>query len=345
MVIKKVIITGSAGYIGSVLTARLQENDYEVVGFDTLFFKSALLKNNKKYNLIQKDIRHIELKDLLGIDAIIHLAALSNDAMGELNNELTEEINYKATVRLAKLAKKAGVKRFIFSSSCSIYGLTKSGFVKESSSVNPLTIYAKSKINSENVLKILADETFTVILLRNATVYGFSPCFRDDLVVNNLVASGMTLGEIRIKSDGTPWRPLIDVRDLSNIIMQFLEVPSKKINGKVINIGFNENNFQIKTILHLIHKHLPECKIIYTGEHGADTRSYQVKFDKLHKNIINYKQQWDLEKSIADMIIQLKQYDYTKRHFLNGKYTRITMLKKILIKHKLTDTLFWQKGE
>jgi len=342
MAIKKVLITGSAGYIGSVLAPVLESKDYHVIGLDTLFFKNALLNKKRAHRLFKKDIRKISIKDLEGIDAIIHLAALSNDAMGEIKKEITRDINHNATVRLAKMAKKAGVKRFIFSSSCSIYGISKKGVVNEESFPNPLTAYAKSKILSEKALQKLADKNFTVALLRNATVYGFSPCFRDDLVVNNLTACGMTLGEIRIKSDGTPWRPLIDVRDLSKIMMLFLEIPSQKINGKIINIGKNENNFQIRKILELIHKQLPACKIIYTGEHGADTRSYQVNFDKFQALFPQFKLNWDLEKSIADLIDNLKKNNYTKRHFLTGKYTRLVTLNKMLKKGNLTDTLFWQ---
>lgn len=342
MAIKNVLITGSAGYIGSALTPLLLKKGYQITGIDTLYFKHALLAKKKMYKLIEKDIRQITKKDLEGIDAIIHLAALSNDAMGELKKELTQDINYKATVRLAKLAKKAGVKRFIFSSSCSIYGISKTGIVTEDTVPNPLTMYAKSKILSEKALQKLADDSFTVALLRNATVYGFSPGFRDDLVVNNLTGCGLSLGEIRIKSDGTPWRPLIDVRDLSEIMTLFLEMPAKKINGKIINIGVNENNFQVKTILKAIHKRLPECKIIFTGEHGADTRSYQVNFNKFHSLFPNFKQQWDLEKSIDDLVTNLKKYNYTRKNFMNGKYTRLTTLKHLLKKQRLTDTLFWQ---
>jgi len=342
MEIKNVLVTGSEGYIGSVLAPLLVSKGYHVRGLDTLYFKNASLNKINTYTLLKKDVRNITSKDLMGIDAIIHLAALSNDALGEIKKEITRDINHNATARLAKMAKKAGVKRFIFSSSCSIYGISKTRIVTEESQANPLTAYAKSKILSEKALQKLADQDFTVALLRNATVYGFAPCFRDDLVVNNLVACGLSLGEIRIKSDGTPWRPLIDVRDLSEIMTLFLQIPPKKINGKIINVGVNENNFQIRTILESIHKQLPTCKIIYTDEHGADTRSYRVNFDKFHRLLPQFEIKWNLERSIADLIKNLKKNKYTKRHFITGKYTRLVMLKKMLKKGKLTDTLLWQ---
>src|SRR5260221_9152598 len=239
MELKHVLVTGSAGYIGSVLVGKLILKGYKVTGIDTLFFENTYLGKRFTGAFVQKDIRLITEKDLQGVDAIIHLAALSNDSMGELKKELTEDINYKATVRLAKLAKKAGVKRFIFPSSCSVYGIAKKSIVDEKSKAHVLTAYATSKIASEKAMQKLADKDFTVCLLRNATVYGFAPAFRDDLVVNNFVMCAMTTGEIRIKSDGTPWRPLIDVRDLSDIMITFLIITPKKINGEIINIGFN----------------------------------------------------------------------------------------------------------
>jgi nucleoside-diphosphate-sugar epimerase len=337
----KVLVTGDKGYIGSVLVPLLLKNNIEVTGIDTHFFTTGLKPVNKKYKSIKKDVRHIKEKDLEGFDAIIHLAALSNDPLGEINPGLTEEINLKASKNLAKLAKQAGVKRFLFSSSCSIYGIAKDGIVNESSPVSPQTAYAESKIKMEEFLKELADKNFCVGLLRNSTVYGYSPKFRNDLVVNNFVTCAIALGKIRIMSDGTPWRPLIDVRDLSKIFIEFLSADEKKINGKTINIGFNENNFQVKDLVAAVHKFLPECEIEFTGEHGSDTRSYQVNFDTFSKLFPQFKQEWKLEKSVKHLIEKLKKQNYTKEDFLSGKFTRLAVIKSLLEKKIVDNNLFF----
>lgn len=339
---QKILVTGDKGYIGSVLVSKLLDKGYEVVGLDTGFFDKCLIKGKKdlNYRKIKKDVRNIEKKDLTGIDAIIHLSALSNDPMGEVDPKLTKEINYKASIRLAKLAKKSGVKRFLFSSSCSIYGIAKNGIVDEKSKINPLTAYAESKIKTEKALMKLASKDFVVGLLRNSTVYGFSSRFRNDLVVNNLVTTALAFGEIRIMSDGTPWRPLIDVRDLSDIFIKFLET-KKTISGKVINIGFNENNFQVKDLVSVVGKQLPKCKITYTGEHGSDTRSYKVKFDLFKKLFPEIKQKWTIDKSVENMVVELAKTGYSKKNFEAKTYSRLAVLKNLLDEKKIDKNLYW----
>ncbi len=348
----KILVTGDRGYIGSVLVPLLLKKNYEVIGFDTEFFssrggsafggKTETNSSNLQYRKITKDVRDIDKKDLEGVDEVIHLSALSNDPMGDLNPKLTEEINFRSSVKLAKLAKKVGVRKFLFSSSCSIYGIAKNGIVNEKSPVNPLTVYAKSKIDTERELLKLADSNFFVGIMRNSTVYGFSPKFRNDLVVNNLVTTALAYGQIRIMSDGTPWRPLIDVRDLSKVFIEFLTIDSKKINGKIINVGFNENNFQVKDIVSVIKKYIPNCKIVYTGEHGKDTRSYKVNFDEFHKLFPNFKQEWPLEKSVKDLIKYLKAENYTRDDFLSGKYTRMAVLKNLIDSGKVDNMLYYK---
>lgn len=339
----RVLVTGDRGYIGAVLTPILLKNSFTVVGFDTDYFAKGMSASIKdKYKKIAKDIRKITKKDLEGIDAIVHLSALSNDPIGQLNPGLTAEINFRSSVRLAKLAKKKGVKRFLFSSSCSIYGIAKEDTVSEKSKVNPLTAYARSKIDTERELIKLADSSFCVGILRNSTVYGFSPRFRNDLVVNNFVTTALAYGEIRVMSDGTPWRPLIDVRDLSKIFMVFLKAPAKKINGKIINIGFLENNLQVKDVLDEVKKQLPECGVVYTGEHGKDSRSYKVNFAKFKALFPNIKQDWTLEKSINDMIVNLRKIKFGKKDFESGKFTRFSVLKNLISLNKLTKNLYWK---
>ena len=337
-----VLVTGDRGYIGSVLVPLLLEKSHQVTGFDTDFFKKEINPPHLQYKKITKDIREISEKDLEGIDAVIHLSALSNDPMGELNPNLTHEINFKGTVKIAKLAKKIGVKRFLFSSSCSIYGIAKDGVVDEESPVNPLTAYAKSKIDAEKELMSIADSDFCVSIMRNSTVYGFSPKFRNDLVVNNLVTTALAFGEIRIMSDGTPWRPLIDVRDLSKVFIEFLEVDSDKINGKIVNIGFDENNLQVKDIVSVVQKYVPGCKVIYTGEHGKDTRSYRVSFKKFKSLFPMLKQEWTLDRSIEDMVQNLKEINFDKKDFESGIYTRLSVIKNLSTSKAVTSDLYWK---
>ncbi len=335
MGIKKILVTGSEGYIGAVLVPKLIRKGYEVVGIDTCYF--GRFNKGVGFRLIKKDIRNITDDDLQNIDAVIHLAALSNDPVGELNPNLTNEINFKATIHLARLAKKQEVKRFLFSSSCSIYGIAKKKIVDEQSPTTSLTAYAKSKVQSENELKKLADENFCIGLLRNSTVYGYSPSFRDDLVVNNLVCRTLLSGEIRIMSDGTPWRPLIDTRDLSDIFIEFLKVDADKINGKIINVGFKENNLQVKDLINEIQRLLPKSKVIYTGEHGRDSRSYRVDFTRFKKIFPRVNQHWSIHKSINDLISQLKKNKFSKK-----TYSRISALKILLQKNKLEINLRWR---
>lgn len=345
MGLKKIIVTGSDGYIGSVLADSLLERGFEVFGIDTLFFNpsfSVLQKNNSHF--LKRDVRDLKYDDIFGFDAIIHLAGLSNDPLGEIDSKLTSDINFQATIKLAKLAKKARIKRFIFSSSCSVYGIEKNGIVDESSKVNPLTTYAKSKIMAEKELVKLADGKFCVGILRNSTVCGYSPNLRIDLVVNNLVLSAVVLKEIRIMSDGEPWRPLIDIRDLSRIFIEFLKIDRKLVNGEIINVGFKENNFQVKDIVSEIQKQIPECKVKYTGEHGSDSRSYCVNFNKFNKLFPHVNREWSLERSIKDLISQLKSKRFSKDDFYSGRYVRISAIRNLLSVGYLNEKLYWNKN-
>ena len=338
MEIKKVLVTGSEGYIGKVLVKKLMDKGYFAVGLDTNYYMD---EDPTRYKFLHQDIRKLDNISLTNFDAIIHLAALSNDPIGAIDPTLTEEINGKASIRLAQRAKKTGVKRFLFSSSCSIYGIAKEDEVNEESDVNPLTAYARSKKQVEDALLDLSCETFCTGILRNSTVYGYSPNFRDDLVVNNLMACAFVTGELRIMSDGTPWRPLIDVRDLSDIFVEFLNVDPKKINGSVFNIGFNDSNFQVKDIINLIQKEIPECKVVYTGEHGADSRSYKVRFNKFQQVFPHIVQNWPLPKSIHDLRLQLKKIHFSLGDFDQMKYSRLTKIKKLLQDKKIDNKLFW----
>lgn len=342
MEIKTVLVTGSEGYIGSVLIPKLLEKDYSVVGIDTGFFANTIsVRSKENYTLHKQDIRDIKNIDLSGIDAIIHLAALSNDPMGALDQKLTAEINYEASRALAKKAKKLGIKKFIFSSSCSVYGTAVKDVVDESTMPHPLTEYAKSKIQTENSLQQLADETFQVILLRNSTVYGFAPHFRDDLVVNNLTLAGYTTGVIQVLSDGTPWRPLIDVRDLCDIFTYMLE-DKRHLPAQPVNIGFPKNNVQVKDIVEKIHAALPHTKVSIAHQQPNDQRSYKVDFSLFLKLFPDVQQKWTLEKSIKDMILEFEKNKITLEMFENGKFTRLRELQRLKDDNKLNNLLYWE---
>ncbi len=339
---KKILVTGDRGYIGAVLVPNLLKNNYEVIGIDTEYFKKNISKlvSSRNYKKINKDIRNISKNDFNDIDTVIHLAALSNDPIGELDKKLTSEINFLTTVKLAKLAKKSGVRRFIFSSSCSIYGKTEQSIVSEKSKVNPLTEYARSKIKSERELLKLADKNFCVTIMRNSTVYGFSPKFRDDLVVNNFIANGISTKKIILKSDGTAWRPLIDVRDLSRAFLMFVEANENLINGKVFNVGFDDGNYQIKDVLKIVKNNLKDCEIVFEGGNNKDLRSYKVSFENFSNLFPDFKKEWDMEKSSKDMIKNLKN-KYSKNDLKNGNYSRIEVLKKLTDSKKLNKSLRW----
>lgn len=336
---KKILVTGSEGYIGSTLVAKLLRLKIPFDGLDTMYYGPG----NKRhaYHLIREDIRNLDAIDLRPYKTIIHLAALSNDPMGELNPSLTNDINYKATIALAKKAKKQGVKRFIFSSSCSIYGIAKNGIVNENSKTNPLTAYAKSKIAVEKALQKMADESFCVCILRNSTVYGYSPSLRNDLVVNNLTSCAFATKQIKIMSDGSPWRPLIDVRDLSDIFIAFTKARASKVNKELFNIGFTQNNFQVKQIVDMIEKETKDSDIIFTGEHGSDTRSYKVDFTKFKKAFPKIKCSWPLQKSIRDLLTNLHTIRFTREQFENNRYARITILRQLLSAQKIDKDLYW----
>lgn len=339
---KKILVTGDRGYIGAVLVQNLLKNKYEVIGIDTEYFKKNISKlvSSRNYKKINKDIRNISKNDFSDIETVIHLAALSNDPIGELDKKLTSEINFLTTVKLAKLAKKSGVRRFIFSSSCSIYGKTEQSIVSEKSKVNPLTEYARSKIKSERELLKLADKNFCVTIMRNSTVYGFSPKFRDDLVVNNFIANGISTKKIILKSDGTAWRPLIDVRDLSRAFLMYVEANERLINGKVFNVGFDDGNYQIKDVLKIVKNNLKDCEIVFEGGNNKDLRSYKVSFENFSNLFPDFKKEWDMEKSSKDMIKNLKN-KYSKNDLRKGNYSRIEVLKKLTDSKKLNKSLRW----
>ena len=298
----KVLVTGHRGYIGTVLLPMLLEAGHEITGLDSGYFDDCLYTDRDiDVPYIKKDIRDVELADVEGMDAIIHLAGLSNDPMGDFNPEITYDINHRATVKLAKLAKQAGVRRFLFSSSCSTYGSAGQDFIDETATFNPQTPYGESKVFSERDLKELADETFSPVFLRNATAYGMSPRIRFDLVLNNLVAWAVTTQKIFLKSDGQAWRPIVHIADISSAFIALLEAPLDLIHCKAYNVGQTSENYRVREIATIVGEVVPNCEVAFADGAGADSRNYRVNCDLIQKEIPGFKPVWTARKAAEEI--------------------------------------------
>lgn len=339
-----ILVTGNNGYIGSILTELLLRKGYDVTGFDTNYFKECEFnKFHFEIKQINKDIRNVSMEDLKNVDAIIHLAALSNDPLGEFNFELTYDINYHATLKLASLAKKLGIIRFLYASSCSMYGIANKEEVTEESTLAPITAYAISKVKSEKALSNMADSKFSPVFLRPATAYGIAPMLRCDIVLNNLVGWAYTTGKIHIMSDGTPWRPAIHVEDLANAFIACLEAPIEVVHNEAFNIGQEKENYQIRNMADIVKKIIPNCEIEYTYEHGSDSRTYKVNFDKISTKLKGYFfPKWNAEKGVVQLYNAFKKHGLTYKEFIGTKYIRINRLKKLVKNKKINKNLFWK---
>jgi nucleoside-diphosphate-sugar epimerase len=329
----KIFVTGSSGYVGQVMVKRILEKNFDVVGCDVEYFPNNFKGEIGNFTKIKKDIRDLEEKDLVGFDAVFHLAGLSNDPLGEINPNLTNTINYLATVRLAKLAKKNKIKNFVFSSSCSAYGVNDD-IVNEESPLAPITEYAKSKVNSEKDILMLKNEDFFPTVLRNATVYGISPNLRLDLVVNNLTASAVTMKKVRLLSDGTAWRPLLHVEDMADAFLTVVESSPEKISGQIFNVGKNEDNFTVKQIAEHVKYIVKDSKLEYADNSNKDNRSYRVDFSKI-KNQLNFKTKWTLSEGIKNIYEEIVRFGLTKESFESDKFFRVRSLKKLIQEKKI----------
>lgn len=314
-----ILVTGNKGYIGSVLTPMLTERDYNVIGLDTDFYEGIEKEKSKpSIKQIFKDVRNISIEDLKNINAIIHLAALSNDPLGEFNPKLTYNVNFNATIKLAKLAKQAGIKRFIYASSQSMYGISKinNELDEDNSQKNPITAYAKTKWDAECELKKLGSNDFTVVCFRPSTVFGVSPKLRCDIVFNNLVACAYTTGKIEIKSDGTPWRPVVHIRDVCNAFIAGLEAPKELVSKQSFNIGIKNGNYTIKDLAEAAQKVVGGCSLVFTGEHGHDSRTYKVSFKKILSVLKDYyKPEWNLISGGKELVEFFKRINFTDEMF------------------------------
>ncbi len=338
----KVLVTGCDGYIGSVLSQRLADEGYDVIGIDTRYYKDCNLKNFTdlpNIKIIEKDIRDISGSDIAGIDAIIHLAALSNDPLGQLDPRLTTEINFSASVRLAELAKKNGVKKFVFASSCSMYGISKEDVVSENSRLEPLTEYAKSKMLTEVGLSKMSDKNFCPVYLRCATVFGISPKLRFDLVVNNLAGHAIAENKIVVNSDGTPWRPSLHVEDACSAFILTLESDNDVIRNNAYNTGSTKENYQIKDIADIVSRQTG-CEVVMLGKE-LDSRSYKVDCSKI-KNDLGFRIEWPLKKGVEDLVKKLRDIEINYSEFNSRKYTRLKQIEYLLGSGKLGSDLRWE---
>lgn len=327
---KKVLVTGHLGYIGVHLVELLQTQGYFVLGSDlNLFEGCAWEKGPKADEEIIGDFRDLAVEDLFGIDAVMHLAALSNDPMGDLDPSLTYGINREGTIDLARKAKQAGVPLFLFASSCSIYGSGERLDIDEAGATAPLTPYARSKIDAEKALEALSEEDFKVVCLRNATAYGASPMLRIDLVVNNLLACAVSQNSLKVMSDGSPWRPLIHCRDIARAFVAFFETPIKNA-FTVVNVGANRENYQVKEVVAKIQRHFSSIEVIFTGEVGTDPRNYRVNFDLLSKTLPDFKLEYTLDKGIEELLNKFRQYEFSLEDFQGDQFVRLRTLKKRL---------------
>jgi len=339
----KLLITGTDGYIGSVLGPYLVRHGYDVTGLDTGFYRSGWLYNNGETvypAYIHKDLRNIRMEDLEEFDAVVHLAELSNDPLGKLNPEITHKINFEGSVALAKMCKQAGIKRFIYTSSCSVYGTGNADFKTEVSEVNPQTAYAECKVRVEQEVSKLADDRFSPVYLRNATAYGPSPRMRFDIVLNNLAGYAWTTKVIKMISDGMPWRPLVHVRDISKAIRCALEAPVEAIHNQVFNVGDTGENYRVREIAEIVGSVFPNCKTTF-GDSSGDNRSYRVSFDKINDRLPGFSCDYDARNGAEELLEIFRKIDLDAETFNSRPYTRLKQLKYLLETRQLSEDLYW----
>jgi nucleoside-diphosphate-sugar epimerase len=328
----KVLVTGHLGYIGTVMVPLLLKAGHDVVGCDSdLYERCTYTAGGTIADVphLRKDVREVTAGDLNGIEAVIHLAALSNDPLGNLNPDLTFSINHRGSVHLATVAKEAGVRRFVFASSCSNYGRAGEGMIDETGELKPVTPYGQSKVWSERDIAPLAGDGFCPVFLRPATAYGLSPRMRFDIVLNNLTAWAVTTGLIYLKSDGTPWRPIVHIEDISQAFILALAAPEADVSAQAFNVGHSDHNYRIRDIAGVVADVVPDCKVDYAPDAGPDTRSYRVSFEKIARTL-GFRPKWDVGRGAEQLYAAYRGSNLTLDEFEGPKYQRIAHIKKLL---------------
>lgn len=341
----RILVTGVDGYIGCVLVPQLLQAGHEVVGLDTGFYRDGWLYSDPRYfqisaQTISRDLRRIGAKDLAGFDAVVHLAELSNDPLGENNPEITHEINHMGSLNLAKSAASAGVPRFVYTSSCSVYGVASEDVVSEASKVNPQTAYADCKVLVERDVGSMANREFCPVFLRNATAYGPSPRMRFDIVLNNLAGLACTTGKIAMTSDGQPWRPLVHVADICKAIVCAVEAPDDAVRGQIFNVGCNEENYRVREIAEFVKAAYPECELTF-GPSGGDNRSYKVNFDKITNELPGFSCEHRAAEGAFELRRVFDRIQLDKERFGFRSFTRLRQLEYLIRSGQLDDHFYW----
>jgi nucleoside-diphosphate-sugar epimerase len=336
----KVLVTGHLGYIGVEMVTVLRAAGHEVVGLDVGFFDGCdFLAPPDDVPALRIDLRDVTAEHLRGFDAVAHLGALSNDPLGDLSPTITYDINQHASIRLARAAKEAGVKRFLFSSSCSLYGAGVDGYLDENAAFNPVTPYGESKILVEQALASLADEDFSPTYFRNATAYGVSRRLRADIVVNNLVGHAVTTGKVLMQSDGTPWRPLVHIRDIILAFECTLTAPKDVIHNQAFNVGQTKENYRIRQVAEMVAEVVPNCELSFAAGATADLRNYRVDFSKAETRLPGFKPQWSLRQGIEELYAAYVRLGLTKEQWTAARYYRLPTIKALLAKNELNEHL------